>query len=248
MLKRSLFIAALLTLTVALAPAVAQPFPDEISIPGGFDPFDAQSLWDAANVAVPCTDGGLAREPLPDGAEGFAIPDEFLAVRKDDLCRSFTVPLRLGVPYKAIYVEFDLYLDHWVTPIFHNISSLRRTANKRLQRVLYYGLIIRGDRRRTILDLGAEKQIKTDHPWREETQYHVFMEANLPGKRIKMDVFDAEGHFLFGTQGRMTAREIKNLGGDKEVKVDFSSGGVAFHAYFPPTGWKFSNLKVTAVP
>ena len=46
----------------------------------------------------------------------------------------------------------------------------------------------------------------------------------------------------------MTAREIKNLGGDKMVKVDFSSGGVAFNAYFPPRGWTFSNLKVTVVP
>ena len=248
MLKRSLFIAALLALTVALAPAVAQPFSDEISIPGGFDPFDAQSLWDAANVAVPCTEGGLTLEPLPDGAEGFAIPNDFLEVRNDDLCRSFTVPLRLGTAYKAIYVEFDVYLDHWVTPIFHNIASLRRTSNKRLQRVLYWGLIIRGDRRRTILDLGAERMVKTDHPWQEQTQYRIFMEANLPGKRIKMDVFDADGNFLFGSQGKMTAREIKNLGGDKIVKVDFSSGGIAFHAYFPPTGWKFSNLKVTAVP
>lgn len=248
MLKRSLFIAALLALTCALAPAVAQPFLGEASVPGGFDPFDPQIWWDAANVSVPCGDGGLAWEPLPDGAEGFAIPGDFLQVSNQDLCRSFTVPLRLGTAYKAIYVEFDLYLDRWVTPIFHNIASLRRTAAKRNARVLYWGLILRGDKRRTILDLGAERQIKQDHPWQEQTQYRVVMEANLPGKRIKMDVFDADGNYLFGTQGKMTAREIKNLGGDKEVKVDFSSGGIAFHAYYPPFDWKYSNLKVTAVP
>lgn len=248
MLKRALFIAAVLTLASALAPAFAQEISDEIFTPAGFDPFDPDILWGGANTTLPCTDGGLALETLPDGAEGFAIPGEFLQVKGDDLCRSFTVPLRLGVPYKAIYVEFDLDLDHWVTPIFHNIASLRRTANKRLQRVLYWGFIIRGDRRRTILDLGAEKQIKQDHPWQEQTRYHIAMETNLPGKRIKMDVFDQDGNYLFGVQGKMTAREIKNLGGDKLVKVDFSSGGVAFFAYFPPLGWRFSNLKVTAVP
>lgn len=246
MLKRALLATALLTFTVALVPAAAQPFSDEVFIPANFNPFEIESVVGAA-AGVACTDGGLALEPL-EATEGFAIPGDFLTVQNDDLCRSFTVPLRQGVPYKAIYVDYDLELDRWVTPIFHNISSLRRTASKRNARVLYYGLIIRGDKRRTILDLGGEKQVKTDHPWQEHGRYHVQMEVNLPGKRIKMDVSDMEGNWLFGTQGKMTAREIKNLGGDKEVKVDFSSGGIAFHAYFPPTGWRFSNLKVTAVP
>jgi hypothetical protein len=245
-LKRALLIAALLTLTTAFAPVFAQAISEEIFVPAGFNPFDVEGLFGEA-AGVPCTDGGLAQLPLPDGAEGFAIEGEFLQVKRDDLCRSFNVPLRLNVPYKAIYVEFDLELDRWVTPIFHNISSLRRTASRRNQRILYYGLIIRGDNRRTVLDLGAEKQIKAFHPWQEHTLYHVSMETNLPGKRIKMDVFQG-GNWVFGVQGKMTAREIKNLGGDKWVKVDFSSGGVAFHAYFPPTGWKFSNLKVSVVP
>lgn len=246
MLKRALLIAALLTLTTAFAPVFAQAISEEIFVPAGFDPFDVEGLFGEA-AGVPCTDGGLATAPLADGAEGFTIAGDFLEVSSLDLCRSFTVPLRQGVPYKAVYVEFDMYLKQWVTPIFHNVSSLRRTAKKRLQRVLYYGLIIRGDKRRTVLDLGAEKQVKEYHPWNEETLYHVVMEVNKPGKRVKMDVYQ-DGNPVFGAQGKMTARDITNLGGDKEVKVDFSSGGVAFHAYFPPTGWKFSNLKVTAVP
>lgn len=246
MLKRALLATALLTL--AFAPAFAQPFSDEIFIPANFDPFNAESVVGSAISAVPCTDAGLTLEPLVDGFEGFAVPGEFLLVQGSDLCRSFTVPLRLKVPYKAIYVEYDLELDRWVTPIFHNISSLRRTASKRNQRILYYGVMIRGDKRRTILDLGAEKQVKQDHPWKEHTKYRISMEVNRPAKRIKMDVFNQDGDWVFGTQGKMTAREIKNLGGDKEVKIDFSSGGIAFHAYFPPTGWKYSNLKVTAIP
>jgi hypothetical protein len=247
-LKRALFIAALLALTTVLAPVFAQRVSEEIFVPAGFDPFDPEILTDNGLVLAPCTDAGLAQEPLPDGAEGFTIAGEFLQVKRDDLCRAFTVPLRVGVPYKAIYIEFDLDLDRWVTPIFHNIASLRRPGPKRHERVLYWGLIIRGDRRRTLLDLGAEKSVKQDHPWQEQTRYHLVMEANIPGKRIKMDVFNADGSWVFGTQGKMTAREIRSLGGERSVKVDFSSGGIAHHAYFPPTGWTFSNLKVTAVP
>ena len=247
MLKRSLLIAALLTLTTAFAPVYAQAISEEIFVPAGFNPFDVESIMGEI-VSVPCTDGGFEREPLPDGAEGFTVTGEFLQVRTIDLCRSFDVPLRLNVPYKAVFVEYDLELDRWVTPIFHNISSLRRTAAQRQQRVLHYGFMIRGDKRRTILDLGHEKQLKVVHPWKEHTKYHIAMEVNLPGKRVKLDVFNQDGSYAFGVQGKMTAREIKNLGGDKVVKVDFSSGGVAFHAYYPPTNWRYSNLTVRAVP
>src|SRR6185436_1718688 len=117
-LRRALFIAAVLTLASALAPVFAQEISEEIFTPAGFDPFDPEILVGGVNDSVPCTDAGLALQPLPDGAEGFAIPGEFLLVKNEDLCRSFNVPLRLGVPYKAIYVEFDLDLDQWVTPIF----------------------------------------------------------------------------------------------------------------------------------
>jgi hypothetical protein len=245
-LKRALLIAASLTLITAFAPVFAQAISEEIFLPAGFNPFDVENLVGEI-VSVPCTDGGFSLAPLPDGAEGFALDGIFLQVEPSDLCRSFNVPLRQNVPYKAVYVEFDMYLKQWVTPIFHNIASLRRTAAKRQQRVLYYGFIIRGDNRKSVLDLGAEKQIKAVHPWKEETQYHVVMEVNRPGRRVKMDVFQ-DGNRVFGLEGKMTARDITNLGGDKTVKVDFSSGGIAFHAYFPPRGWTFANLKVTAVP
>jgi len=243
-LKRALFIAALLTVTFALAPLLAQELTEEIFVPAGLDPFDPQLLLGGANASVPCTDGGFVTQPLEEG-EGFTVAGEFLVPTREEPCRAFVVPLQVGVPYKAIRVEFDVFLDHWVSPIFNNVTSLRRTSPKRHERILYYAVILRGDRRRTILDLGAERQVKQDHPWQEETQYHMVMEANLPARKITMNVYQGED-WVFGTQGKMTAREIKSLGGERVVKVDFSLGGVAFNAYFPVYGWKFSNLKVTA--
>ncbi len=244
-MKRALLIATLLSLPCALVPASAQELTEEaFFIPAGLDPFDPEQML-AAATAVACTDAGIATEPLADGAEGFTVPGEFLVPTREDPCRAFEVPLKVGVPYKVIRVEFDLFLDRWVTPIFNNVTSLRRTSPKRHERILYYAVILRGDRRRTLLDLGAERQIKKDHPWQEETQYRIVMEANLPSRRIYMDVFQGEDR-VFGVDGKMTAREIKSLGGDRVVKVDFSLGGVAFNAYFPVYGWKFSNLKVVA--
>src|SRR5690349_20755981 len=86
-LKRALLIAALLTLTTAFAPVFAQAISEEIFVPAGFNPFDVEGLFGEAG-GIPCTDGGLALAPLPDGAEGFAFEGEFLQVKADDLCRS----------------------------------------------------------------------------------------------------------------------------------------------------------------
>ena len=241
MLRRALSVAAVLALTAI--PAFAQ---EDVLEFDGFDPFDAESLI-AAAASPPCPEGSAALEPLPDGAEGFAIQGTFLDVQATDLCRAYEVPLRVGVPYKAIRVEFDMYLKQWVTNVFHNITALRRTGSKRNERVLLYGLIIRGDRKRTLLDRGAEQVTKEYHPWKEETLYHVVLEANRSSKKIRMDVYQGET-WSHGAQGKMTAREIRSLGGDKVIKVDFSSSSVAFNGYFPPTGWQFSNLKVTAIP
>lgn len=241
MLRRALSVAAMLALTAL--PVLAQ---EDVLDFADFDPFDAQSLIGAAS-SPPCPNGDAVLEALPDGAEGFAIPGTFLDVKATDLCRAYEVPLRVGVAYKAIRVEFDMYLKNWVTPVFHNITALRRTGSKRNERILVYGLIIRGDRRRTLLDLGNEKLVKEFHPWKTETQYHVVMEANRSSKKVRMDVYEGET-WSHGAQGKMTARELKSLGGDKVVKVDFSSSSVAFNGYFPPTGWVFSNLKVEAIP
>lgn len=241
MLKRALSVAAVIALTAI--PAFAQ---EDVLEFADFDPFDAQSLIEAA-ASPPCPNGEAALEPLPDGAEGFAIPGTFLDVQATDLCRAYEVPLRVGVPYKAIRIEFDMYVKSWVTAYFHNITALRRTGSKRNERVLLYGVIIRGDKRRTWLDLGHEKVTKVDHPWKTNTQYRVVLEANRSSKKIKMDVYEGET-WSHGAQGKMTAREIKSLGGSRVVKVDFSSSSVAFNGYFPPTGWVFSNLKVEAIP
>lgn len=241
MLRRALSVAAVLALTAI--PAFAQ---EDVLEFDGFDPFDAESLIASATSAS-CPEGSATPEPLPDGAEGFMIPGTFLDVQATDLCRAYEVPLRVGVAYKAIRVEFDMYLKNWVTPIFHNITALRRTGQKRQERVLVYGLIIRGDRRRTLLDLGNEQLVKEFHPWKENTQYRVVLEANRSSRKVRMDVYEGET-WSHGAQGRITARELKSLGGSRVVKVDFSSPGVAFNGYFPPTGWVFSNLKVTAIP
>ena len=243
--RRVVGFALALGLIAIFAPVLqAQPF----AVPQVSDEasFDLDLATGEANTSVPCTDGDFAMEPLPDDAEGFTITGPFLNVSWDDLCRAWELPLREGVAYRHVTVEFDLYLDHWVTPIFHNITSLRRTSGRKNERILYYGLVVRGDNRRTLLDFGNEKQLKQFSSWEPGTTYHIVFDVDVPAKRLDMGIYKGED-LMQQMGGKLTAREIKNLPG-KLVSLDFSSGGVAFNGYFPPFDSEYSNLKVVLEP
>ncbi len=245
-MRRVTAFACAIGLTTALAPALqAQPF---VVPPFAEDSVaDLDLATDAALVLAPCDGGDLELEALPDGAEGFAISGPFLDVSWDSLCRAWDLPLREGVAYRHVTIEFDFHLDSWVTPIFHNITSLRRTGVRKNERILYYGLTLRGDKRRTLLDFGHEKQLKEVGPWQEGGAYHMVFDVDIPAKRLNMGVFDMDGNLVQEMGGKLTARELKNLTG-RVVRLDFSSGGIAHHAYYPPFRSEYSNLKVTLVP
>ncbi|HEX7182201.1 MAG TPA: hypothetical protein VF756_10185 [Thermoanaerobaculia bacterium] len=199
-------------------------------------------LADNALSVVPCTGGSIVPEPLPDGALGFTVPGMFLEVGPGDLCRAYDLPLQADTSYRQVRIEFDMQLDHFVTHWFHTVSSLRRVSSKRNERLLYYGLLLRGERRRTILDLGTHQALKQDGPWQEGGTYHVVMEFNGPSRRTSIQVFQGD-QLIQQLAGRASARDIRPFRG-RPVRVDFSAGGIAHHSYYPPTGWRFSDLRV----
>jgi hypothetical protein len=235
--RRVIAFAFALGLTAALAPALRA---DDVFASRAEE--DVRGTF-AAGTAVPCTGGDIEPQALPDGEEGMMVPGLFLEPHADDLCRFYDVPLEAGVAYRRIRVEFDVYLDHWVTPIFHNVTSLRRSGRKKNERVLYYGLIVRGDNRKTVLDLGQEKMVKQEAPWQEGATYHIVLTADVGARRINLEVYQGED-LIQAIGGKATARELKQLT-DRYVRVDFSSGGVADGAYFPPIGWQYWDLKIT---
>jgi hypothetical protein len=165
----------------------------------------------------------------------------FLTPRRGSSSRTFTVPLRTGVRYRRITVDFDLYLNKWQTPLFHALTSLRRN-----DKTMYYGLIVRGDRAKTILDLSHEQMARGDGPWKQGTQYHIRMITDAGARTVTLRVFKA-GALVHTVTGRMVPKDL-NLPAGRKMTVDFGIGKVADGAYFPAFGWRYSNLGVTAEP
>ena len=170
-----------------------------------------------------------------------SFPGVFLNARKGDSYRAFDLPLAEGVRYKRVTVDFDLYLHKWVTPLFHGVTALRRN-----DRTLYAGLILRGDRAKTILDLGKDEleRDKKSGPWRPRSNYHIRITTDAEARLVTLQVFQG-GRLVHTLAGRMTTPDL-SISGGRTMRVDFGGTKVADGAYFPPYGWKYSNLAVKA--
>lgn len=189
------------------------------------------------------TDSGAANDagsPVI-GQDSLSFAGTFLTPRPGSSSRAFVLPLRTGVRYRRITVDFDLYLNKWQTPLFHALTSLRRN-----DKTMYYGLIVRGDRAKTILDLSHEQMARSDGPWKQGTQYHVRMITDAGARTVTLRLFKA-GALVHTVTGRMVPKDL-NLPAGRKMTVDFGIGKVADGAYFPAFGWRYSNLGVKAEP
>jgi hypothetical protein len=204
------------------------------AVPGGDDFITEDQEQDEEVVSE--IEGAVVSSP-----DRLSFPGIFLNARKGDSYRTFDLPLSEGVRSKRITVDFDLYLHKWVNPLFHGVMGLRRN-----DRTLYAGLILRGDRAKTILDLGRDElaRDKNAGPWRPRSNYHIRVTTDAEARRVTLQVF--QGSRLVHTlAGPMTTPDLAVSGGRK-IRVDFGGTKVADGAYFPPYGWRYSNMVVQA--
>lgn len=179
----------------------------------------------------------------PSGTVVFQQAGTYLAAKQGASYKSFTLPLVKDVRYKKATVDFDVFVDRFPKGLFAGVMSLRRN-----DRTLFYGLIIRGDRQKTVLDMGIKDDVLTGGnggPWEEKSTFHVNVDYDTPSGNLTFKVF--KGSNLVQTLvGRLNHPDL--VQGDNVVSIDFGMTGIADSAYFPPIGWTFSNLKVTFVP
>jgi hypothetical protein len=187
------------------------------------------------------TPAGDPKDPKPDGDGSFSLPGTFLDAKPGDSYREYELALRPGARYKRLTVDFDLFLNRWQSSLFHAVTGLRRA-----DKTLYYGLILRADRAKTIFDLGKGQLAKDDGGlWQEGTNYHIRTTYDVESRQVTLEVFRG-GKQVEVLSGAMTSTDLRET--NRKVRIDFGIAKVADGAYFPPVGWKFSNLEVKAVP
>jgi hypothetical protein len=199
-------------------------------------------------------DGDL--KPTESGGVTFNLPGQFA---DGTTFAGFDLPLQDGVQYDHAHVEFDLFLNKWhqafpFNPMYHNVASFRRSADKRADRLLYWGLILKGSGDyRTILDMGIPPggqegtTIRSGAgPWKERTTYHLVLDYDAEARTVTFEVY-LGGTRVQQMSGPLNNFDISNLPG-RQVRIDFSSVGIGDGAYFPTLGWKYSNLSLQLTP
>jgi hypothetical protein len=176
------------------------------------------------------------------GAVVFEAPGVYLNAKPGDSFKQFDIPLVEGVRYKKATMEFDLYVDKFPSGIFAGVTAMRRT-----DKTMYYGLIVRGGRSKTILDMGVDDDILDGNsgPWKERTNYHLVFEYDTVAGKLTFRCI-RNGSLVETLSGPINHFDLSKNG--KIFRVDFGQSGVADGAYFPPLGWKYSNLKVVFEP
>jgi hypothetical protein len=172
----------------------------------------------------------------------FQVDGMFLDAKAGASFQSYNLDLKQGVKYHKVTVDYDLYVNRYQTPLFHGISSLRRTG-----KTLFMGLLMRADKSKTLVDLGHDRLLKDAGPWHEHTQYHITMICDAAAKKATVQIFQ-DGRLVESVSGKLTSTDLRLNTPAKPVHIDFGGTKVADGAYFPPVGWQFSNLKVVAIP
>ncbi len=155
----------------------------------------------------------------------------------------FNLPLRANQQYKKASIEYDLYVHNFPDGLFSGVTALRRNDF-----TLFFGLIVRNDRSKTILDMGVDDDVvqgSNNGPWRERTNYRVKLEYNTE-TRLLTSTLMRGGAVVETLSGRINHFDLNPK--DQIIRIDFGQKGVADGAYFPPMGWQFSNLKVVFEP
>jgi hypothetical protein len=191
------------------------------------------------NDLVPGGSGG----PVTPGAVTFEANGLFLNAKNGDSFVQFDLPLQPGKQYRKATVDFDMFLGKFPDGLFSGVTAMRRT-----DKTLFFGLIVRGDRQKTLLDMGVHDDVvqgSNGGPWRERSNYHIRFEYDT-ASGILTSIVSRGGAVVETLTGRINHFDLNPK--DKIMRVDFGQKGVADGAYFPPVGWQFSNLKVVFEP
>jgi hypothetical protein len=222
--------------TGAAAAAVAAP-PDVASAAGmGLD-----STVAAPGAAVPQQSTSAA------GVVTLVVPGTFLHATSSNSFISYDLAAQRGVAYHRATVDFDLTIaDFNHVLLFTGVTSFRRPAKNRKDRVLYYAMQLVNRNQKTILDLGIEnKFVRTPGPWQAGHTYHLLFTYDLRGRQAKLDVFE-HGQHLYQIAG--PPQHLDLSANANPLTVDFGQTGIGDGAYGPPLGWTYANLSVQLQP
>jgi hypothetical protein len=169
----------------------------------------------------------------------------FFAPTNGNSVLDLALPLVPDRAYRKVTVDFDVFINKF-TPIYTGLVGMLHAGGQRFGKTLYFGTFVRGLRAKTLVDLGSpivEPALRISSPWKQNALHHVSLTYDAEAATTRMRVTRDTTTVVMDASGGAYNLDIANRNG-QPVRLVFGLGGVADGAYYPPIGWKFSNLKV----
>lgn len=186
---------------------------------------------------------------LPGKASAVALdkrPGLFFRVTRDN--PDLEIPLNLdpAVDYKTLAIDFDVAVADPPDPVvFRNVIVMYHDGGRRFNKTLFFGSFENFDASKYVVDLGT--------PYIETTVKRIF--SLIGGRTYHFSILlnnDQQSMRYVITRGTSTVMDqLTGLynrfeGGTNPVIIEMGSPGVTDNAYFPPYGWRYSNLNIVA--
>lgn len=206
----------------------------------GYDPKDFdQEVPEIPDDITPDDDP----PPTAGASLTFTQNGELFTASQGSSRREFRLPVEQASSYTQAIIDYDVFVDEFNGNVFNGalVDLVRKGEG------IYFGSWINAANNKTIVDKGNGDQDGKVHPWAEKTNYHVRAHYDGEEGHLTMNITNKDtGEVMQQFNVPMPKRSLYDAG--EGLMVGFGlEQPVGDDAFYPPYGWKFSNLRVEVI-
>lgn len=175
-------------------------------------------------------------------------PGQFFRVGFNNSDLHIPVNLDPNTNYHTMSIDFDVAVaDPPGFVVFRNVIGMFRFGGRRFGKTLYFGSFENFMKQKFVVDLGTpfiETTLKRIFPLRGGSSYHFSITLDNDQQSLHYVILNHGGGVVMDLLGGLY-NDFNAVGGNAPI-IEIGLNGIADNAYFPPFGWKFSNLSIVA--
>jgi hypothetical protein len=206
--------------------------------------------------ALPATDRWQSRvefpvSQLPGATTAVTLdsrPGLFFKLTRDNSDLHIPVNLDPNTTYHKLSIDFEAAVaDPPGFVVFRNVIGMFRSGGRRFNKTLFFGSFENFDKSKYVLDMGSpfiETTLKRNFPLVGGKTYHFSITLDNDQQSLRYLITDLRGGVVTDILGGLY-NNFNVVDGNAPI-IELGLPGVADNAYYPPYGWRFSNLKIVA--
>jgi len=206
--------------------------------------------------SFPATDRSQSRVEYPvrqaPGATTAIVLDQrkgqFFRVTSNNSDLHIPLALDSGAAYHTLSIDFDVAIaDPPDFVVFRNVIGMFKQGGRRFGKTLFFGSFENFGKSKYVVDLGTpfiETTLKRSFSLVGGHAYHFSITLDNDQQSLHYVITNRDGSVVMDMLGGLY-NNFDNLDGNAPI-IEMGLPGVADNAYFPPFGWKFSNLNIVA--